>query len=164
MFYARLLGREATPEEFEFVRERFEAVYDAEVFELSLRPGAMEALDRIDAVGTQSIVSMAPDDQLQALVDHHGIRGRFLGVEGSRNGSSDGTKETRLCRHLDELGLAPGNVVLIGDTVDDQRSATGCGARSVMITEGSQTRVDLAATGAPVVDTLPEAAEIALSF
>jgi phosphoglycolate phosphatase-like HAD superfamily hydrolase len=146
------------------VRERFEAVYDAEVFGLPLRPGATEALDRVDAVATQSIVSMAPDGQLQALIDHHGIRDRFLGVEGSRTGSSDGSKEARLCRHLAGLGLVPESVVLIGDTVDDQQSAAGCGARSVMITEGSQTRADLAATGAPVVDTLPEAADLALSI
>ena len=109
-------------------------------------------------VKVATALSMAPDAQLQALVDHHALRGRFLRVEGSPTASSDGNKAGRLGRHLGALDVAAARTVVIGDTVDDQEAAAECGARAVLVTMGSQSRAALEATGATVVDTLLEAA------
>lgn len=160
-FYARLLGRPVSEPELAYIRGRYEAEYEAEVFELSLRSDARDALDLLDGQATQSLLSMAQDEQLQALVDHHGIRARFVRVEGSPTSDSDGNKAGRLRRHLAALGLEGEGTVLIGDTVDDQEAAAACGARAVLVTTGSQSRAALEATGSPVVDTLLEAAHIA---
>ena len=100
---------------------------------------------------------MAPDEHLQPLIDHHGIRDHFVKVEGSYTGSSDGTKAASLCRHLESMGVDPASAVVIGDTVDDQEAAVACGATAVLVTGGSQSRTALAATGATVVDTLLDA-------
>ena len=108
-----------------------------------------------------SILSMAPNDQLQELIDHHGLRSRFVRVEGSHTGSSDGNKADSLCRHLDELQVDTAATSLIGDTVDDYEAAVTCGVRPVLVTTGSQSRSALEATGAPVMDTLLTAAKIA---
>jgi phosphoglycolate phosphatase-like HAD superfamily hydrolase len=162
-FYSRLLGRPISDEEYGYVRARYDTEYDAEVFSLSLRHDAITALDHVAGHATQSILSMAPDDQLQSLVDHHAIRHHFVAVEGSHAGSSDGNKVESLRRHLRALAVDPGRAVMIGDTVDDQEAAATCGAMAVLVTSGSQSRAALVATGAPVADSLQEAARLATS-
>jgi phosphoglycolate phosphatase-like HAD superfamily hydrolase len=162
VFYGRLLGRPVTDEEFVFIRTHYEREYYAKALSVQLQAGAHEALRDVGGRATQSILSMAPHEHLKSIVDHHGISDHFVRVEGSHSGSSDGNKSDSLCRHLDSIGADPARTVLIGDTVDDQQAAVACGAEAILVTTGSQSRDALASTGAPVVDTLLEAAEIAL--
>jgi phosphoglycolate phosphatase-like HAD superfamily hydrolase len=161
-FYADLVGRPVTGEEFVFIRERYELEYSAEVFDLSLQPDASVAMDLLGARASQSLLSMAPDAQLQQLIDHHRLRGRFILVEGSPRSDSDGSKAERMVRHLATIGATGARTVVIGDTVDDHEAAVHSGARSVLVTTGSTSRANLELTGAPVVDSLREAAVIAL--
>lgn len=161
-FYATLFGRPVSADEFAFIRERYEAEYEHELDDISLQPDAHAAMDLVAAHASQSLLSMAHDRQLQALVDRHDIRGRFVLVEGSPGIDSDGSKTTRMARHLEVIGARRAGTVVIGDTVDDHEAATANGARSVLVTTGSTSRPLLEATGAPVVDTLAEAAAIAL--
>lgn len=163
-FYASLVGRPVTDAEFGFIRERYELEYGAEVFDLRLQPDAADAIDLISARATQSLLSMAPDGQLQQLIDHHDIRTWFVRIEGSPRNDSDGTKAGRLEAHLRAAGVDPAGTVVIGDTVDDHEAAMANGARSVLVTTGSTSRSQLEATGAPVVDTLREAAVVALEI
>lgn len=162
-FYASILGRPVTAEEFAFIHERYELEYAAAVFELRLQPDAVAAMDLLGTQASQSLLSMAPDWQLQELIDHHGIRGRFMLVEGSPRSDSDGNKAGRMERHLAAVGADGSSSVVIGDTVDDHEAALHNGACSVLVTTGSTSRLNLEATGAPVVDTLLEAAEVALT-
>ncbi len=161
-FYASLFGRPVSAEEFAFIRARYEEEYTAEVFGLELQPDAGEAMDLLGTRATQSLLSMAPDSQLQQLIDHHGIRERFLLVEGSQRTDSDGNKAGQLEHHLAAIGAPGATTVIIGDTVDDHEAAVHNGARSVLVTTGSTSRANLETTGAPVVDTLREAAAVAL--
>lgn len=162
-FYARLFGRPITAAEYDFIRERYEVEYGAEVLGLSLQSDAAAAMDLLAAHGaSQSLLSMAHDEQLQRLVDHHRIRARFVRVEGSPTTDSDGNKAVRLASHLAEIGADGGATVVIGDTVDDHEAAVACGARSVLVTTGSTSRASLEETAAPVVDTLLRAATVAL--
>lgn len=160
-FYASLLGRPVSAREFSLIRERYETEYDAAVLGAPLQADAGAALDYAAARGTQSLLSMAPDPQLQQLVDHHRIRERFLRVEGSPTTSSDGNKAGRLHDHLYAIGAEAARTVVIGDTVDDHEAAQASGARSVLVTTGSTSRASLERTGAPVVDTIFEAIVVA---
>ncbi len=158
-FYARLFGRPVTEQELRYIRERYEVEYASAVFALGLQPDAEAAMDLLAADGAgQSLLSMAHDEQLQALIDHHGIRGRFVRIEGSPTTDSDGSKAERLRHHLAAIGAEPARTVVIGDTVDDHEAAAACGAHSVLVTTGSTSRAALERTGAPVEDRLLDAA------
>jgi phosphoglycolate phosphatase-like HAD superfamily hydrolase len=162
-FYASLFGRPVSADEFRYIRDRYLFEYEARHLELRLQPDALAAMDLLaERDATQSLLSMAPDGQLQALVDHHRIRHRFALVEGSPQDDSDGSKADHLARHLATLGVAPTTAVVIGDTVDDHEAAEASGAASVLVTTGSTSRASLETTGAPVVDTLVEAAQITI--
>ncbi len=161
-FYATVFGRPVSADEFAFIRKRYEADYRRELDGVSLQPDAHAAMDLVATQASQSLLSMAHDGQLQALVDRHGIRGRFVLVEGSPGLDSDGSKAARMERHLEVIGASRAGTVIIGDTVDDHEAATANGAGSVLVTTGSTSRSLLETTGAPVVDTLAEAAAIAL--
>lgn len=161
-FYARLFGRPISAPEFDYIRSRYQAEYELELGSVSLQPDALAALDLLAPQASQSLLSMAHDDQLQALVDEHAIRDRFVLVEGSPGTDSDGNKAERMQRHLHTLAVDPASTVIIGDTVDDHEAAAAVGARSVLVTTGSTSRGQLEATEVPVVDTLLEAATIAL--
>lgn len=163
-FYAGLFGRPVRPREYAFIRERYELEYQLELDAITLQPDAHEAMDLLAARASQSLLSMAHDEQLQALVDGHGIRERFVLIEGSPSSDSDGNKAARMERHLRALGVDRAGTVVIGDTVDDHEAALANGARSVLVTTGSTARPLLEATGAPVVDSLGEAAAVALKI
>jgi phosphoglycolate phosphatase-like HAD superfamily hydrolase len=64
-----------------------------------------------------------------------------------------------MARHLAAMGTLVDirTVVVVGDAVDDAVAAAHVGARAVLYTGGSHSRVSLAAAGVPVVDTLEEA-------
>lgn len=63
-----------------------------------------------------------------------------------------------MVRHLASLsGVAPERTVVIGDAADDAVAALHVGARAVLYTGGSHSRVSLETVGVPVVDTLEEA-------
>ena len=159
-FYASLFGRPVSADEFAYIRERYELEYAQELETVSLQPDAGEAMDLIAAKASQSLLSMAPDAQLQTLVDRHDIRSRFVLVEGSPRTDSDGVKALRLAQHLEAIEVDPATAVVIGDTVDDHEAAVHCGARAVLVTTGSTSRANLEATRAIVVDTLREAAVV----
>ena len=60
------------------------------------------------ARASQSLLSMAHDEQLQGLVDRHGIRGRFVLIEGSPSSDSDGNKAARTGAPPPGPGRGPG--------------------------------------------------------
>jgi len=162
-FYASLFGRPVSVDEFRYIRDRYQLEYEAQHLELRLQSDALAAMDLLaERDATQSLLSMAPDPQLQALVDHHHLRGRFQLVEGSPEHDSDGNKAVHLARHLAALRVEPAAAFVIGDTVDDHEAAVASGAGSVLVTTGSTSRASLEATGAPVVETLLDAAMIVI--
>ena len=62
--------------------------------------------------------------------------------------------------HLARLKVDPATAVLIGDLADDAHAAEHAGVKVVLYSGGFGARADLAATGAPVADSLTEAVEL----
>jgi phosphoglycolate phosphatase-like HAD superfamily hydrolase len=162
LFYRRLFDSEPTPEEMAEMDEEFHDAYRRALRSTGLTVGAREALARWRAGGrTQSLLSMFRHEELLPLVRQHGIEAEFVRIDGLV-GAGGGRKAAYLRRHLEALGLASaGDVLLIGDSVDDAEAAAAVGAGCVLYDGGSHDRPTLEATGAPVTDTLAAALALA---
>jgi phosphoglycolate phosphatase-like HAD superfamily hydrolase len=152
--YERMLGRPLAEGEWQLLDDGFHEHYYrlAEVCELA----ADAALVLAGWPGTQSLCSMAPHAHLVPKVDSFGISGHFTRIDGLR-GMTGGEKAAHMAAHIAALGVAPGEVLVIGDSVDDGIAAKHVGARAVLYTGGMTTRAELESTGLPVVDTLADA-------
>ncbi|GAA3395048.1 HAD family hydrolase [Streptomyces roseoviridis] len=161
-FYERLMGRLPTDEEWLVMDDAFHRHYWVRAEVCGLTAGAAELLAARQASGfTQSLLSLAPHEELVPLVRRHGIAERFVRVDGRTDRSTDG-KSGHMVRHLLALGDVPAErIVVIGDAADDARAAAHVGAKAVLYTGGSHSRRSLQAAGVPVVDSLEEAVAVA---
>ncbi|WP_079064448.1 HAD family hydrolase [Streptomyces sp. NRRL F-4489] len=162
LFYERLMGRRPTEAEWLVMDAAFQRHYTERRAGCGLADGAEALLETWQAAGrSQSILSLFGHDELIPLVRGLGIAARFVRVEG-RTGPPGGSKSAHMARHLAALErVDPGRTVVIGDAVDDAVAARDAGAHAVLYTGGSHSRGSLAATGAPVVDSLAEAVQVA---
>jgi phosphoglycolate phosphatase-like HAD superfamily hydrolase len=161
-FYERLMGRLPTDAEWLVMDEAFHRHYTELRVVCALTHGVEELLVEWRAGGrSQSLLSMYGHEQLLPVVRQYGIERHFVRVDG-RTGPSGGSKAAHMARHVAALGgVAPEQVVVIGDAVDDAVAAAHVGARAVLYTGGSHSRASLEPAGVPVVDTLAEAVELA---
>ncbi|MFD7621652.1 HAD family hydrolase [Streptomyces sp. NPDC059802] len=161
-FYERLMGRLPTEAEWERMDGIFHRYYTEQRAACGLTEGAEELLTQWQLAGrSQSLLSMYGHDQLVPVVRGYGIERRFVRVDG-RTGPSGGSKAQHMERHIAALdGISAEHTVVIGDAVDDAVAAAHVGAKAVLYTGGSHSRASLAAAGAPVVDSLAEAAQLA---
>ncbi|MFJ6381386.1 HAD family hydrolase [Kitasatospora sp. NPDC092039] len=161
-FYARLLGREITEQEWISSDTAFLEHLRAQP--VRIRDGAVELMAALREAGhTQSLLSLCPHDTLVREVGQAGIGHFFERYEG-RTGPSGGTKAAPLAAHLDALGLTgqAHRVLLVGDAVDDADAAHANGALAVLHTGGLHHPAKLAATGHPLTDTLTNAVALGL--
>jgi len=162
-FYERLLDRPISAEEWATLDRVFHERYGAA---LDRVPLAIDAVDAIEAVAdrgwSQSILSMWWEEDLVACVTKRGLYDRMNLVQGNRN-DSGGEKAAHLRLHLDALGLSPGSVVMIGDSLDDAAAAASVGTGCVLYDGGSHDRSELEGTGVSVADSLMAALVIAES-
>ena len=165
LFYAELLERELSEQEWRRLDEHFHAHYSANVETADLSAGAAELLAAIASAGhTQSVLSMWFHRQLVPFVESRGVAQHFVRIDGRPADAPAGSKTPHLARHIAALDLDPrelSGLVMIGDTVDDADAATDNGIPIVLYAGGEFDAERLAATGAPVAATLTQAAEMA---
>jgi phosphoglycolate phosphatase-like HAD superfamily hydrolase len=160
-FYERVLGYLPEGHEWELIDTTYHRAYHRYRDACQLSVGVLELLRSWqDGGGTQSLLSMYAHTDLVPLIDRLGLRGHFLRVDG-RDGPSTDVKHRYLVRHLTMLDVPPETVTVIGDSADDAAAAFAAGARAVLYTGGFHDRASLVATGAPVVDDLAAAVELA---
>jgi len=167
-FYEVLLGR---PVDDEFLLELdhvFQDAYSLGFGDVDLNPQARQAIGAIAAAGaTQSIASMLWHDMLVPTVSGFGLDEYMLALDGNR-GTVGETKDQHMVRHIERLHqmhpeLADASMTVIGDIIDDAGAARAVGVGCVLYDGGSQPRTLLESQGVPVVDSLVEAVEVALS-
>ncbi|GIF08328.1 HAD family hydrolase [Actinoplanes siamensis] len=165
LFYERLAGRELSAAEQARLAECFRGAYAVHRETVTLTLDAVTALGRWTAAGRrQSLLSMYPHAELVPLVTAAGIAHCFARIDGSV-GTDVAYKAPHLARHLAALELDPGEVLLVGDSVDDARAAAGCGVRCLVYHAGEDalhSREHFADLGVPLVGSLGEAVEVAL--
>ncbi|GIH74535.1 HAD family hydrolase [Planobispora longispora] len=160
--YERMLGRPLEDGEWERMDHAFHEHYHRLMLECGLTADALSTLRSWEREGgTQSLLSMWRHEMLVAKIAEYGIDRHFTRVDGLLDTFSGGHKAESMVRHLTALGVAPENVLVIGDSVDDAHAAQHVGARAVLYTGGMTSRRDLEACGVPVVDTLANAIDYA---
>lgn len=156
-YYAAVLGRPVTDEEFALLDGVFHQAYRDSLATVALAADAREAMASWS--GSQSLLSMWFHAELVPAVARFGLE--FARIDGLRGELGGGHKAGHLKTHLAELALTGTDVVLIGDSVDDADAALSVGARCVLYS-GGFTHVDnLRSCGVPVAATLTEAVRLA---
>ncbi len=161
-FYAGLLGHEIDDELWDRIYRAFHDRYHAILDDGGLTGDAQEAIDALAAAGlSQSILSMWHHERLVPYVAELGLADRFVRVDGLRD-VGGGSKAPHLAAHLEALRtdgveLAPGEVMMVGDTLDDAEAATSNGVGIVLYTGGEHGPEALERTGRPVAHSLLDA-------
>ncbi|SCG54456.1 HAD family hydrolase [Micromonospora inositola] len=158
-YYAEMLGRAIDDEAFGRLDRIFHDAYRAELTSCALAADATAAIAAWP--GSQSLLSMWFHDELVPTVHTYGLTPHFTRVDGLRSTVGGGFKAEWLEKHLAELGLSGGGVVLIGDSLDDADAATSVGAACVLYTGGLSDPTRLRASAHPTADTLTEAVNLA---
>ncbi|HKJ28089.1 MAG TPA: HAD family hydrolase [Anaerolineales bacterium] len=141
---------------FEPLSDEFMAGYHANKLTCSLREGAVEVLAANHANGLpQSVISAAEQSMVRELVEHYQIGEYFISVRGLDNHHAAGKTAIGVA-WVQELGIAPSTILMVGDTIHDHEVAEAMGVDCVLVYSGHQSHERLAATGAPVVDRLDE--------
>ncbi|MEU9609613.1 HAD hydrolase-like protein [Streptomyces sp. NPDC048057] len=162
-FYERMLGRLPTDAEWQAMDGVFQRAYLDHRVGCGLTQGVEELLRDWQGAGrSQSLLSMHVHEDLVPTVRGFGIESHFIRVDG-RRGPSGPSKAESMERHLTALAatVSVERTVVIGDAADDAVAAAHVGAMAVLYTGGSHSRANLEATGAPVVDSLAEAVDLA---
>lgn len=165
LFYERVFGRPVDDHEWARIDDVFHDGYRAAMERAGLAHDAEVALDTLDEAGwSQSLLSMYPHEHLVPLVSQLGISDRFVRIDGLRGGGG-GVKAPHLESHLERLMAAPdvhdGDVVVVGDALDDAAAAQHAGVACVLYDGGAHARSHLEDAGFPVASTLTEALQLA---
>jgi phosphoglycolate phosphatase len=152
---------------FDFSNESYDAVakeyieeYNKRRFECELREGALKVLRSCKDEGlSQSILSAYQQDMLQEAVEYFGIRGFFTKLFGL-NDYYASCKVAHGRELIEELGLSPEKVLMIGDTIHDFEVAKEIGCDCVLIPSGHQFRDRLLSCGVDVMDSLAEVVKL----
>ncbi|MEU8237104.1 HAD family hydrolase [Actinoplanes missouriensis] len=161
-FYAEMLGRAVDAEEFGRLDVIFHDAYRLGLTDTSLAADAMAAIKTWP--GSQSLLSMWFHDELVPAVETFGLAGLFARIDGLRTEVGGDLKAGHLARHLAGLGIDGGDVVMIGDSLDDAHAAESVGGAAVLYTGGFTDPDRLRTSGYPVADTLVGAVKMAMSL
>jgi len=164
LFYEALLGRPVSATEFTMIDRVFHAAYGASLDRAALATDARRVVVQVAASSSQSLLSMWRHDSLVDYVDRLGLADYMARIDGNRS-RQDASKAGALAEHvarlLDQRVVAdPAAVVVIGDGLDDARSAAEAGVDCVLYDGGTHHRRELEAAGVPVAKTLTDALEM----
>jgi phosphoglycolate phosphatase len=154
--YYTLLGFDFTREEFKIPAEEFIVHYNQGLPLQPLHDHAEEILDYFYTRGiSQYIVSAMQHESLSQSVLQQGISTYFNKIYGIADNLAHG-KSSLIRQMIQQENIAPGNSLLIGDTLHDAEVAKENGIRCILIANGHQSRERLIVSGFPVIDSLEE--------
>lgn len=141
---------------FEQLSDEFMAGYHARKLECGLHSGSREVLTRLQTDGIpQSVISAAEQSMVVDLLKHYQIEQFFTSVRGLDNHHAAG-KTAIGVQYVQQLGIEPQKILLVGDTVHDYQVAQAMGTDCVLVSSGHHSRQRLEATGARVYDRLDQ--------
>ncbi len=147
----------------ESYRQAYGALTAAASVPEALYPGAVEALDTLEAAGY--LLGIATGKSRRGLGDalaRHGLQGRFVTVQ-TADGGPGKPHPDMLFRAIDAVGGLPRTTCMVGDTVFDVEMARSAGVAAVGVGWGYHEEEELLRAGAEEViaafDGLPAAVD-----
>ncbi len=120
--YANLLGQELTPERSRSLGDAYGEIVRKKVLACPFVPGAEELLREIRPAWPSFVASGTPEDELRWIVRERRMEGFFDEVWGSPR-----SKVEILTDIMERRGLAPRDLLMIGDGLTDYRAAVAVG-------------------------------------
>ncbi len=116
-----------------------------------LFPGALEALEALDAAGILLGVATGKGRRgLEATLGRHGLTGRFATLQTGDRARGKPDPEM-LLNAMAETGAGATHTVMVGDTAYDMQMAANAGVRAVGVSWGYHGRDELVAAGAAAI-------------
>ena len=134
--YYRRLGFKFEKEPFSILGTEFINEYNARAFEPKLHDGIIDLITELNENDiSHSILSASGQKILDKLAEHHSIGHYFKAVLGQDNHYAYGKIETGKML-INKLGIAPNNILFIGDTEHDLDLANAIGAHCALLSWG----------------------------
>jgi phosphoglycolate phosphatase len=152
--YYERLGFDPARDSFEQLSVEFISGYDARRLGAVLHRGVANTLAAVRAAGVgQSILSAYRHETLHEIVAHFGLTAHFDHISGLDNIHAH--SKVALGRELvTRLGIAPAEILLVGDTLHDREVARALGVACALVAAGHHPAERLRASGAAVYDDL----------
>lgn len=163
LIYERILGLPFPEGESERLDRRLTGLVYEGVVACPFVAGARELIERAARTLPVYVASATPEEEVRSLVEARGLAPFVRAAYGSPVAKAD-----TLARIARELGVEPGAILFVGDSVNDQQAARASGVRFVgrvapgdespfAADEGLELVPDLAALGRLLAVWAPEA-------
>lgn len=117
-----------------------------------LYPGVVETLDALSARGVaMAVCTNKPERFVRPLLEHLGIADRFAGIVGAGTLPERKPHPRPLLHLAEQLGVQPGQCLMVGDSETDFFAARAAGMPVVLVGYGYPRSFDLHAAGALAV-------------
>jgi HAD superfamily hydrolase (TIGR01549 family) len=121
-FYEHILHEALPRETLDSLCDRFRALVMEKVIQAPFITGARELLDRCFGRYPMYVISATPEEEITEIIKRRRMDSFFLRVVGSPT-----PKKAALREIVRETGLAPGEIVFIGDSINDLKAANDSG-------------------------------------
>ncbi len=154
--YYETIGFDFSSEDFEVPAMEFISLYESQVENCTLQPGALNVLRYFEEKETrQFILSAMHQEMLEKTLKHNGIFHFFEGVAGLDDHYAV-SKVERGQQLISQFKIEKEVAWIIGDTIHDFEVARELGISCILIADGHQSEERLKHTGALVVNNLFE--------
>jgi len=149
--YYKQLGFDFEVASFEELSKEFICAYKEHLADVPLHAGVQAALQELAEAGIdRSVLSAAHERHLEAQLARYGLKQHFTHIYGL----SDNYAHSKIARGhqlLEQLGVPPEHLLLIGDTDHDAEVADSLGIDVLLVTGGHQSEARLRAGGRQVL-------------
>lgn len=150
--YYEAMGYSFQTESYDDISKEFVRLYDQSFGGCSLRANAVQTALLLKARGLmQVILSVTGQDKLLKQVGYFDLHDRFDGVLGTCDDLAHG-KADLASAFIRDCGVAPCEVLFVGDTDHDVEVSKAVGCEAVLLSGGHQPKEKLLALGVPVLD------------
>ena len=161
----RAIGEQATDAELDHSLQFFLGYYRAHMLDHTRPyPGVPEALDRFRAAGVRmAVLTNKPVRFSRDLLGGLGLVEHFQVIYGGNSFENKKPHPEGLQKVMTELGVVPGETLVVGDSAVDVLTARNADALSCGVTYGFQPETLAANPPDLLVASLPELADLILS-